>query len=211
MDLSRARNGFRIGKRHPVAVEGQTYFSITVLDRVEPDVRGDGIPAVYNCRCNRCGSIFVAKGSDVVHRRIRLCCQPRSGPNDMLQGRRDIVRDQDGTLVVDCPFCETMVTVSLGHAAGQEAKHCPCGATLRGGFAQKLVELKLTANERRALRLFRDQPRRAIGSVHGITRHALQRKGLLRGIKLTDLGRAALTSPDVPDIFNDLFPQKKET
>lgn len=77
IDLSRARDGRRIGGRKPIAVEGQTYNLITVLDRVEPDIRGDTIPARYDCRCNRCGGIFVAKGSDVVHRRIRLCCQPR--------------------------------------------------------------------------------------------------------------------------------------
>lgn len=75
-DLGRARNGFRVGGRTPIAVEGQTYGIIAVLDRIEPDVRGDGIPARYNCRCKRCGSIFEAKGSDVVHRRVRLCCQP---------------------------------------------------------------------------------------------------------------------------------------
>ena len=75
--MERARNGFRIGKRKPIAVEGQTYDLITVLDRIEPDVRGWGIAARYNCRCIRCGSIFEAKGSDVVHRRIRLCCQPK--------------------------------------------------------------------------------------------------------------------------------------
>lgn len=74
--LERARDGRRIGNRRPLATEGETYGLITVLDRIEPDVRGDGIPARYNCRC-RCGSIFIAKGSDVVHRRIRLCCQPR--------------------------------------------------------------------------------------------------------------------------------------
>lgn len=77
IDLSRARNGFRVGDRRPVAVEGRTYGLITVLDRVEPDVRGDGVPARYDCRCTRCGSTFVAKGSDVVHARVRLCCQPR--------------------------------------------------------------------------------------------------------------------------------------
>ena len=76
MDLGRARNGFRVGGRLPIAVEGQTYGFVAVLDRVEPDVRGDGIPARYECRCIRCGAIFVAKGSDVVHRRARLCCQP---------------------------------------------------------------------------------------------------------------------------------------
>jgi hypothetical protein len=75
-DLSRARNGYRVGGRIPIAVSGQTYGLITVLDRVEPDIRGDGIPARYDCRCKRCGAIFVAKGSDVVHRRVRLCCQP---------------------------------------------------------------------------------------------------------------------------------------
>ena len=76
-DLSRARNGFRVGGRIPIAVAGQTYGLIRVLDRVEPDIRGDSIPARYDCRCVRCGNVFVAKGSDVVHRRIRLCCQPR--------------------------------------------------------------------------------------------------------------------------------------
>ena len=75
-DLSLARNGFRVGGRTPIAVEGQTYSLITVLDRIEPDVRGWGIAARYNCRCIRCGAIFEAKGSDVVHRRVRLCCQP---------------------------------------------------------------------------------------------------------------------------------------
>jgi hypothetical protein len=75
-DLSRARNGFRVGDRIPIAVVGRTYNIITVLDRVEPDIRGDGIPARYECCCNRCGAIFVAKGSDVVHHRVRLCCQP---------------------------------------------------------------------------------------------------------------------------------------
>lgn len=76
-DLTRARDGRRVGNRKPIAVEGQLYGLVTVLDRIEPDVRGDAIPARYNCRCIRCGAIFVAKGSDVVHRRIRLCCQPR--------------------------------------------------------------------------------------------------------------------------------------
>ena len=76
-DLTRARDGRRVGNRKPSAAEGQTYGLVAVLDRIEPDVRGDGIPARYNCRCVRCGTIFVAKGSDVLHRRIRLCCQPR--------------------------------------------------------------------------------------------------------------------------------------
>lgn len=76
-DLDLARNGFRIGGRRPIAVEGQTYGLVTVLDRFESDVRGDKIPARYNVRCIQCGTIFVAKGSDVVHRRISLCCQPR--------------------------------------------------------------------------------------------------------------------------------------
>lgn len=75
-DLSHARNGFRVGGRRPCAVVGTTYGLITVLDRVEPDVRGWGIPAKYDVRCKRCGTTFVAKGSDVVHHRVRLCCQP---------------------------------------------------------------------------------------------------------------------------------------
>ena len=75
-DLSHARNGFRVGGRIPIAAVGQTYGLITVLDRVEPDIRGDGIPARYDCRCKRCAALFIAKGSDVVHRRVRLCCQP---------------------------------------------------------------------------------------------------------------------------------------
>lgn len=76
MDLRRARNGFCVGGRLPIAIVGQTYGLITLLERVEPDIRGDGILARYECRCIRCGAIFVAKGSDVVHRRARLCCQP---------------------------------------------------------------------------------------------------------------------------------------
>jgi hypothetical protein len=76
IDLSRASNGFRVGGRIPIAVVGRTYNRITILERVEPDIRGDGIPARYECSCIKCGAIFVAKGSDVVHRRVRLCCQP---------------------------------------------------------------------------------------------------------------------------------------
>jgi hypothetical protein len=77
-DLARARDGSRVGGRLPIAVIGRTYGLVAVLERVEPDVRGWGVPARYECRCNRCGGLFVAKGSDVVHRRVRLCCQPRN-------------------------------------------------------------------------------------------------------------------------------------
>jgi hypothetical protein len=80
-----ARDGSRLGGRLPIAVVGQTYGLVTVLERVEPDIRGDGIPARYDCRCNRCGATFVAKGSDVVHRRVRLCCQPRKSPHDLVR------------------------------------------------------------------------------------------------------------------------------
>jgi hypothetical protein len=76
-DLSRARNGFRVGGRVPIAVVGQTYGLITVLERVEPDIRGDGIPARYECRCV-CGALFVAKGADVVRGRKKSCgCRGR--------------------------------------------------------------------------------------------------------------------------------------
>lgn len=74
----RARNGYRVGSRTPIAVVGRAYGIIVVLERVELDVRGWGIPARYECRCVKCGGIFEAKGSDVVHRRVRLCCQPRA-------------------------------------------------------------------------------------------------------------------------------------
>ena len=77
-DLSRARNGYRVGGRRPIAVPGAIYGTVKVLERIEPDIRGDGIPARYDCLCLRCGATFEAKGSDVVHRRIRLCCQPRA-------------------------------------------------------------------------------------------------------------------------------------
>jgi hypothetical protein len=77
VDRSLARNGYRIGGRTPIATVGETYGLVFVIERVEPDVRGWGVPARYECRCNRCGMTFVAKGSDVVHRRTRLCCQPR--------------------------------------------------------------------------------------------------------------------------------------
>lgn len=74
-DLGRARNGFRVGGRIPIAVVGRTYGLVTVMDRFEPDVRGNGVPARYECQCRRCGATFIAKGS-VVHHRVRLCCQP---------------------------------------------------------------------------------------------------------------------------------------
>jgi hypothetical protein len=151
MDLSRARNGFRVGKR-----------------KQDP-------------------------------------------PRGMLQARAYAVRDQDRALVAECPFCGASITIPLGLAAGQGEKPCACGATLRGGSAKKRVGLRITASERRALRLFRDHEARAATRVHGLTRHALERKGLLRGRTLTALGRAALAPPPgVPDIFDDLFPQKKE-
>ena len=77
MDLSRARNGFRVGKRQPLAVVGRTYGLITIIERVEPDVRGWGVPARYECRCI-CGTIFIAKGTDVVHQRKKSCgCRSR--------------------------------------------------------------------------------------------------------------------------------------
>lgn len=77
-DLSRARNGFRVGARVPIAIVGQTYGLITVLERVEPDIRGDGIPARYECRCV-CGTLFVAKGADVVRERKKSCGCRRRG------------------------------------------------------------------------------------------------------------------------------------
>lgn len=76
IDLDRACNGFRVGGRVPIAVVGQIYGTVMVRERVEPDVHGNGIPARYTCRCTHCGAIFEAKGSDVVHRRMWLCCQP---------------------------------------------------------------------------------------------------------------------------------------
>lgn len=129
----------------------------------------------------------------------------------MLQARPYVVRDQANALVAECPFCDTVTVIPLGLVAGQGTKICPCGAKLGGGFAQKLVTLKLTTKERRALRLFRDHASRATTRVHGLTRHALERKGLLRDRILTALGDAALVPADVPNLFDDLFPAKKET
>jgi hypothetical protein len=77
IDLSRARNGFRVGGRKPLAVVGETYNGIAILERVEPDIRGDGIPARYECRC-RCGALFYANGADVVRGRRKSCgCRGR--------------------------------------------------------------------------------------------------------------------------------------
>ena len=67
--------------------------------------------------------------------------------------------------------------------------------------------MKLTAKELRALRLYRDSPDTAWRFVHGKTRHALERKGLLRvgrRRRVTPTGHAALAS-GIPDIFADLF------
>lgn len=79
--------------------------------------------------------------------------------------------------------------------------------------------MRLTKKELRALRLFRDEAPDATTRVHGKTRHALERKGLVRGKQrgggwiLTPAGRAALAPPPgIPDIFADLFPPTtKET
>ena len=73
--------------------------------------------------------------------------------------------------------------------------------------------MRLTKIELRALRLFRDQYARAFSRVHGKTIHALERKKLLGGgRRLTAAGREALAPPaSIPNIFDDLFPTKKET
>lgn len=64
--------------RPPIAVVGQTYGLVTVLDRIEPDVCGWGIPARYECRC-ACGAVFEALGSDVVSGRRPSCgCRRRA-------------------------------------------------------------------------------------------------------------------------------------
>jgi len=75
---------------------------------------------------------------------------------------------------------------------------------------------RLTQTEISALRRFRDG--RGTNRVHGHTRHALERKGLVcagrRGWKISVAGELALglasSPPGVPNIFDDLF-DKKET
>jgi len=73
---------------------------------------------------------------------------------------------------------------------------------------------RLTKIEIRSLKRFRDG--RLTSYVHGHTRHALERKGLVfadgrRGWRLTVAGELALACPaDVPNIFDDVF-DKKET
>lgn len=95
-DLSRARNGRLVGGRRPIAVEGQTYDLITVLERVEPDIRGDGVPARYECRCI-CGTLFVAKGADVVRRRKKTCgCRSLRQSVRVDLNHREPGRDADG-------------------------------------------------------------------------------------------------------------------
>jgi hypothetical protein len=75
--------------------------------------------------------------------------------------------------------------------------------------------VKITKKELRALRHYRDNPDTAWRYVHGRTRHALERKVLLRGGRrggriLTAAGHAALAPPPgIPDLFADLFPPKK--
>lgn len=70
--------------------------------------------------------------------------------------------------------------------------------------------VKLTANERRALRQFA-KPRIDWDLVHGHTLHSLERKKLVQGRggaggwELTAAGRAEL---EIPDIFADLFERK---
>jgi hypothetical protein len=72
--------------------------------------------------------------------------------------------------------------------------------------------MRLTKKELRALRLFRDQYAHAFSRVHGKTIHALERKKLLGGgRRLTAAGREALAPASIPNIFDDLFPTKKET
>ena len=75
--------------------------------------------------------------------------------------------------------------------------------------------MRLTKTEARALRAFRDGRSKATRRVHGHTRHALERKGLLRagngrGWTVTPAGRAVLCPPDVPNIFDDLFDARKK-
>ena len=106
-----------------------------------------------------------------------------------------------------------------------QAKGLLCGPGRYGGWsltpagraALLGTSVRLTAHERRALRHFQDDTQSAAARAHANTRHALERKGLLRhggiyrGWILTDAGHAALAPPpDVPDIFADLFPAKKE-
>lgn len=169
----------------------------------------------YKAPCCTCGRrVRVTVRGRYAHHRAPTAAKPTTnGDRLMFQARPYVVREQDRALVTECPFCGSSVAVPLGLRAGQGKKLCACGAELHGsGHARKLVELKLTTKEHRALKQFRDRAEFATVHVHGITRHALESKGLLRSGNLTALGHAALAPPhDVPNIFDDLFPQKKET
>lgn len=168
----------------------------------------------YKAPCRTCGRRVrvTVRGLYAHHKALAKQTPSTADGRLMLQARPYVVREQERVLIADCPFCDAAMPIPLGLRAGQGKKLCACGAELHGsGHASKLVELKLTAKERRALRLFRDHERHATTHVHGITRHALESKGLLRAGHLTARGRAALAPPDVPNIFDDLFPQKKET
>ena len=75
--------------------------------------------------------------------------------------------------------------------------------------------MRLTKTESRALRAFRDGRSKATRRVHGHTRHALERKGLLRagngrGWTVTPAGQAVLCPRGVPNIFDDLFDARKK-
>ena len=78
-----------------------------------------------------------------------------------------------------------------------------------------VYRVRITKTEARALRAFRDGRSKATRRVHGHTRHALERKGLLRagngrGWTVTPAGQAVLCQADVPNIFDDVFDARKK-
>lgn len=108
-----------------------------------------------------------------------------------------------------------------------KAPCCTCGRrvsiTVRGRYAHHKAPVesqkaaaetllpKLTRTQIEALRRCADD--NASWKSHGHTIHSLQRHHLIAGRRATPLGHAVLAADRarIPDIFDDLFPQKKDT
>lgn len=110
-----------------------------------------------------------------------------------------------------------------------KAACCTCGrrvkVTVRGRYAHHRAPVEsqktaaeallpeLTTNQVASLRAFATSDD-AAKKVHGHTIHSLQRHRLIAGRhRLTPLGHAVLAADRarIPDIFDDLLPQKKDT
>jgi len=125
----------------------------------------------------------------------------------------ELFRDEAAIATARVPREERRALEHKGFLRGPD-RYNQWSLTAAGRAALLGTLVRLTDNERRSLRHFRNREQHATVQVHGKTRHALEHKGLLRGGPsgrvLTAAGRAALATLDVPNIFDDLFPKKKE-